>query len=119
MISNQQIEYCDNNESPLECYKWNDRASINHALVFYTQHSSKLSPVVKHIFPDSFAGYERAGEYLYSLASDKGSENLCAHVRDMGETTFSRCVNEIGLFQEMAQPHFNKSMQPTAEAAAD
>lgn len=111
MLSNSEIARCDEYEDPHGCYKWSEELSIGHAFVFYTQHSEKLSPISRYIFPDSYEGHLKAVANLYSLATERDHEDLCDYAGEVSEVEFRECKQEIAQFIEMAGSHINKAKQ--------
>ena len=111
MLSNAEIARCEESDDPHSCYKWSEELSIGHAFIFYTQHSEKLSPISRHVFPESYEGYLKAVANLHALATERNHEDLCNYLRSVGKKEFEECKREIEQFVQQAGPHINKSKQ--------
>lgn len=108
MLANLDMNRCEENEAPRECYQLDQQMRIGHSFLFYTQYQERLSPIAQHVFSDPYQGYLKAVGNLHALASSKKPEELCAYLQDVGQSAITECKHDIDAFEKLAgQEHAN------------
>jgi hypothetical protein len=110
-VSRGEVSYCDNADSPQECYKQLLGLDTQHAVYFFNSSGDSLSPLAKQVFPDAHDGYLTALSLLHDRLLEEGEDEFCVIIHPEKGELFQECMSEVARFVLSAESHINNSLK--------